>query len=460
MTTTTDDKALYRAFVACLIVVSLPIKNLAYVAPALYLLILWQHGERRIFYRVALLSAAMLVISFIAILWDHASGRTVNFPGPFFGLMTYAPLFVLLCETFDRTIDQPAYERFAAICAKFILIQSAVGICQFIVTSNPDAVCGTFGLLDGLRLQITIAQVYFTFTIFGMILFLVPVAQDWLIRISIAIGALTCVLAQSGHQTIFFVAALVGCGLARVANVGTLVRTAAAAGLIILLVMTFYPDSAWLAREWYGKMTDSGNSPKRLAIESAASAMAEPKVLLVGTGLGQFSSRAALISSNEYLNIKLPEIITGRSDYFDEQVWPYLLLFNEVGEGSAMAKPYMSVVSLPVELGAVLFSALFAVICLSIVRCGRIMVVSRDQLGQIGFGMTVGIIFFVLCCLIENYAEFSQAIFVPFILFIVAGSRAKTLLRDADAANSSKSISKPYAAGARLVRKQVVKRSC
>jgi hypothetical protein len=39
--------------------------------------------------------------------------------------------------------------------------------------------------------------------------------------------------------------------------------------------------------------------------------------------------------------------------------------------------------------------------------------------------------FFMLCCSIENYAEFSQAVFVPFILFIAAGSRAQTILRTA-----------------------------
>jgi hypothetical protein len=56
------------------------------------------------------------------------------------------------------------------------------------------------------------------------------------------------------------------------------------------------------------------------------------------------------------------------------------------------------------------------------------MIGNRDQLGRIGFAMMAGILFFLQCCLIENYAEFSQAVFVPFILFVVAGSRAQTIL--------------------------------
>jgi len=339
MTATTDTKALYRAFLVCLVVASLPIKNFAYVTPALYLLILWLHGERRVAGRVALLCSAILVISFIAILWDHLGGRTVNLPGVWFGLVTYAPLMVVLCETFGRTIDQPTYDRFVTVCAWFILFQSLIGIFQFVATRNTDAVCGTFGLLDGFRQSITIAQVYFTFTILGMILFLVPAASQWLPRMAIVIGLLTCVIAQSGHQLIFFVVALVVCGLARLSQFGTFVRTIAAATAMTFLVLQFYPDTVWLAREWYEKVTDTSDSPKRLALEGAVSILEEPKNLLIGTGLGQYSSRAALISSDEYLNIKLPRFLTGRSDYFDENIRPSLVLFEEVGDGSAMAKP-------------------------------------------------------------------------------------------------------------------------
>ena len=49
-----------------------------------------------------------------------------------------------------------------------------------------------------------------------MILFLVPVAnQRRLYKVAIAAGVIVCVMAQSGHQTIFFVFTLVACGLSR-----------------------------------------------------------------------------------------------------------------------------------------------------------------------------------------------------------------------------------------------------
>jgi hypothetical protein len=457
MTETNDANPLYRAFLACLIMASLPVKNAAYVAPILYLLILFAHGEYRTFARVVVLCSAIAMISNVSVLWDHLSGRVVNVPGVWFGLITYAPLFVVLCESLSRTMDQRTYERIGRLCAWFILFQSVIGVCQFVASRNPDAVCGTFGLFDGFQNRITIAQVYFTFTIFGMILFLVPLGSQRLFQVAIAAGVLICVIAQSGHQTIFFVVTLIGCALTRVSHIGTLARAVVAAALMGLLVLQFYPNTIWLAGEWYRKVTDTSQSPKWLACEGAASILSEPKNMFIGTGLGQYSSRAALITSNEYLNVQLPGFMTGRSDYFNQHIQPSLELFNEIGEGSAMAKPYMSAISLPVELGVVLFTALLVAVCNRITWCARLMMGNIGQLGQIGFTMLVGILFFALCCFIENYAEFSQAVFVPFILFIVAGSRAQTQLRAAEynlpetAAGASRLPKTSYPVGTRLL---------
>src|SRR4051812_117717 len=285
MNPSNESKALFRAFVACLIVASLPIKNAAYATPVLYLLILWLHGDRRVLGRVLLLSSVVLMISSIAVLWDHLAGQTVNFPGVWLALLTYGPLFVVMCETFSRTIDQATYDKFAKICVWFILFQSAVGVFQFVATRNSDAVCGTMGLWDGFKPSVTIVQVYFTFVVFSMMLFLVPAASNWMNRLALATGAMICVLAQSGHQTIFFVATFLVCALMRVSHFGTLVRTLIAAAVLSLLLIEVYPDTIFVAREWYYKVLDTSNSPKRLVYEGALSILAKPKNMLIGTGL-------------------------------------------------------------------------------------------------------------------------------------------------------------------------------
>jgi len=424
---TKDTNALFQAFVACLIVISLPVKNFSYVTPALYLLILWWHGERRLLGRVVVLCSVVALISGIALLWDHLSGRTVNPPGLWLALLTYSPLFVVLCETFSRTIDQATYDKFARVCAWFILFQSVVGLIQYVATGNTDAVCGTMGLFDGFVPSITIVQVYFTFVVFGMMLFLAPVANQRLNQVAIAAGILVCVLGQSGHQNIFFVVALVGCSLTRMSRIGTVVRTVVAAAVLCLLVVELDPETFEVAQEWYRRVTDSSDSPKRMVYEGALSILEGPKNMLIGTGLGQYTSRASLMTSNEYLNVSLPPFFTGKSDYFEDYISPSLVLFEEIGEGSAMAKPYMTMISLPVELGLVVSIVLLAVICRRFVWCAGLMAGNGEQIRWIGLSMMAGTLFFVLCCFIENYGEFSQAIFVPFILYIVAGSRARTI---------------------------------
>jgi hypothetical protein len=449
MAEATESKALFRAFVACLIVASLPIKNLAYITPALYLGILWLHGETRVLRRTAVLCSGLLLVSFFAVLWDHLDGQTVNLPGVWFGLLTHAPLIVLLCETFGRTIDQSVYDRFAKACVWFVLFQSFVGFVQFAVSRNPDAVCGTFGLLDGFRQTITIAQVYFTFTLFGMILFLIPATGQPGVKIAMATGVVICILAQSGHQTMFFVVTLILCGLARISRLGTLSRAVAAAAVVSALVLQIYPDTLSIARDWYHKVTDTSNSPKRMVYEGAVAILDDPKNVLIGTGLGQYSSRAALITSDEYLNVKLPGFMAGSSDYFSRYIRPSLDVFEDFGEGSAIAKPYMSLITLPVELGIVLSVALLMAVGRNALWCIRIMSSGCGQAGRIGFAMLVGIIFFLLCCTIENYAEFSQAVFAPFILFVVAGSRTQTVLRRADSVEPAQWIRTSYGLAAR-----------
>jgi hypothetical protein len=429
MNTTSGGQGIYRAFLACLVIVSLPIKNFAYVAPACYLLVLLLNREYRVAGRMLLLSSLVLLVSAVAIVWDHLAGRTVNFPGLWLGLITYAPLLIVLCETFDRKINDATYQKLVTACVWFIVLQSFVGVFQFMATGNPDAVCGTFGLLDGFKQQITITQVYFTFTVFGMILFLIPAANRWPPRIAIAMGVLICMLAQSGHQIIFFVVSLVLCGMLRLSSIGTLARTFAAATVMMALMLQFYPNTIWLAQEWYRKAAETPDSPKRLALEGAAAILAEPKNLLMGTGLGQYSSRAALITSDEYLSVKLPRVLTGRSTYFDEHIRQSLFLFDKIGEGSAIAKPYMSAVSIPVEWGLVPCFIFLFIICRQLIWSAKVMWAHADQLGWFGFATMVGILFFLMCCLVENYAEFSQAIFAPFVLFVAARSRAETMLR-------------------------------
>ena len=193
-------EALYWSFVVCLVVVSLPIKNLAYLAPLVYLAVQYWYGNQRLIARTLTLAAVVAIVSLLAVMWDSLRAQAVNLPVVAMGILTYLPLLIVLSERATRKINEATFRRFVDLCALFVIVQSAIGLLQFAAFGNPDTVCGTYGLLDGMHSTVTIAQVYFTFTIFGMLLFMLPDIRRPLVATAFAIGLTACAVAQSGPR--------------------------------------------------------------------------------------------------------------------------------------------------------------------------------------------------------------------------------------------------------------------
>jgi len=433
--------ALYWSFLVCLAVVSLPIKNLAYLAPLVYLALQFRTGNYRLLGRTAVLMSVVATVSLISIVWDSLRLQQVNLPGVAVGLLTHLPLLIVLCERYDRTIDDALFRRFVDLCSWFVLVQSAIGLAQFAAFGNPDSVCGTYGLLDGMHGTITISQVYFTFTIFGMLLFLLSEIRRPLVAASFAAGLLTCAVAQSGHQTIFLAVALGVCGFVGVVRLRIILLGGVLVAALAGFVFIFYPETYELSYEWYQKVVVHPDSPKRIVVDGGWTVLGDAKNALLGAGLGQYCSRAALITSNTYLSADLPTLLTGQSDYFAAYVQEGRSVFAHVGEGSAISKPYFSILSLLTELGPLLCLPLAAAVGIALKRNHRSTRSKLPDVATMGFAANVGIVFFLLCCLVENYAELPQAVFLPLLLYVVALSRMRTRRRN-DSGN-------PNRAGAR-----------
>ena len=195
-----SSNSFYYTFLICLCLVSIPIKNFAYIVPLVYLLLQMWAGNQRLTIRTAMLSGVVLTLSAVSLLWDASHGQQVNVPGMLLALLTFLPLLILLCETFDRRIDDALFRRLLTLCGWYVIAQSSVGIVQFVASANPDAVAGTFGLFDFLNERITIAHVYFTFTMYCMILFLSCDLKRPLSLAAIGMGLLTTTMAHSAHQ--------------------------------------------------------------------------------------------------------------------------------------------------------------------------------------------------------------------------------------------------------------------
>lgn len=413
-----------NSVLVCLLLIAMPIKNSAYLVPPVFIAMQMLSGNMRFVGRTLLWWSVLVCISTLSILIDSLSGKEVNLPGLYFGFLTFASFVVILALRSDFTISPAHWRGLRIAVAWFVIIQSLIGMMQFAMSGDPDTVCGTFGLLD-FRGGVTIAQVYLTFNLFAMVMFLLTDMRGLLAKSAIVVGLLACALAHSGHQIVFFVASLTLVGalqmrLRDVAKLGAL--------LLVLVVLTANVSMIYWSdiEGWYRKAVVEEDSPKRMVTLSAVEVMSGPKNLLLGVGLGQYSSRAALITSGNYLSTELPRSLTGTSDYFRDFILPARYEYQQHGEGSAISEPFCSALNLIVELGVPLAALLLFAVSKQFYR-NRLLTRSTDSHTRaVGLWANVGLVFFVLCCFIENYVEFPQAIFLPALLYVAAKASTRT----------------------------------
>jgi hypothetical protein len=318
----------------------------------------------------------------------------------------------------DFAISPARWQQLRVVVAWFVIVQSVLGILQYAASGFHDAVCGTFGLLD-FRGGVTICQVYLTFNLFAMLMFLFTDTCGLLAKVAIVLGLVACALAHAGHQTVFFVLSLAFVAMLQL-RVKDFVKLTSVLLLVVGVTVTMsaiYWDDM---RGWYQEAGVAENSPKKLVTNAAAEIMSSPKNLTLGVGMGQFGSRAALISSGEYLTVPLPRTFVGESQYHWEHIRPALVEHMERGQGSAISQPFYSALNLIVEFGVPLVALLLFFVSKQFYRNWRLTRSMDSHTRAVGLWANVGLVFFVLCCFIENYVEFPQAIFLPALLYVAA----------------------------------------
>lgn len=419
-----SDSAFLGLFVFSLVLVSIPIKNFAYIVPPLYLVaqLFWLDTATAV--RTLLAIAFTTCISCLSLFVDSSRGQVVNLPGVLLGALTLLPLFMMITARFDHRVDEASFRLISRIVAWYVILQAIVGAVQLAASGNSDAVCGTLGLFDFLLGSITITQVYFGFLMLSMVLFLLLDYSTLLAKVGIVAGVIVSALSQSGHQSVFFAVSLLCFAVLQSRHLKMMVGVGCVLIGLLTLVLYWYPDTVDNSKQWYDKTINTPDSPKRLAVQGAKIILSDPKNLLLGTGLGQYSSRAALITSGEMLRLPLPALVTGQSDYYRNYLAPSFEVFKERGEGSAISKPYFTWLSILVEFGVLQSMAILFLAIAMVGKCITYMYDSSLSKARTGMVGAIGFVFLVLCCSVENYAEFPQAIFIPYLLFVVGLSRA------------------------------------
>jgi hypothetical protein len=409
----------YLLAILCVLGAATPIKSLQFLLPLVAAAILVWRREHRMCLRLAGWVAALIVISYSSMLIDVVRGRDVGVWGPIIAIFEYLPLLIVFCSDSSVGLEEGEDSRLFSLLIWFVIAEALIGWAQLAKTGNSDAVTGTFGLLS----DVTIGQVYYTFGVFTVTAYIQIRARGLFAGIAVLLGLSACVIAQSGHQTVFALIALIVIVLCSLKDRRGLARQILAASALVGLVLYFYPETVDASMGWFEKVFIEPSSPKTLLIQAIGDQLSDPKNLLLGTGLGQFCSRAALILSGDYLaNASLPTFMTAKSLYFSQQIEPLLYLHQEYGEGSAISQPYLSIATWLIEAGAVMCSMVAVVIAKEFMMLLRGMRSADRHAVAAARTLMFFLIFFLLCSFVENYAEFTPATMLPAVLYVLARS--------------------------------------
>jgi hypothetical protein len=419
-----EERKLFGAFIALIVIVAFPGKLLFYLSPGVLMLISIFTGRFIRFWRLVGILFGIVGLSLATIAFDVADGGHANMPGLVFGVITYLPIFILWSLSKDFRVSERLAWRLANACLVFMLVESALGWVQWVITRNGDFVSGTFGLFDTATNEVTISQVNFCFTLFCMSVYCAIWSHKRRMKLGCGVALTAALVGEAAHQTLFFIVlmpALAATGGRRFR------RLAASIGIVgALFAGACVVDPALIdnINGWADKVLLDPTSPKRLAVSGAVELM-EGKNLLLGVGLGQFSSRAAILTSGG-TSVHMPKILLDSSTYYERFMKMPAFNFQQNGGGSAMAMPYFSVLSVITEFGLV-FAAIFTFkIVQTVIENIRLGAASQEA-WRVSCYCNFLIGFLFLCSFIQNYLELTQAIIIPILLYIVSKARLRAL---------------------------------
>jgi len=428
-----EEHKLLGAFIALIIIVAFPGKFLFYISPAVLILISLFAGGFVRFWRLVGIMFGMVALSLATITFDLVDGSHANMPGLVFGVIGYLPIFILWSLSKDFRVSERFAWRLANACLVFILLEAAFGSAQWVITQNGDFVSGTFGLFDTVTNELTISQVNFCFTLFCMTVYCAIWIHKRRMKLGCGVALAAVLLASTAHQTLFFIALMPALAVTGGRRFRRLVVSIGIMGALFVGTFFFDPGIVEHIDGWVDKVLLTPASPKRLSVTAALELM-QGKNLLLGVGLGQFSSRAAILSSGSGTSVNLPKMLVDTSTYYERFMKVPIFRFRQYGEGSAMAMPYFSVLSVITEFGLVFAALLLFKIVQTVIENIRLGAASPAA-WRVSFYCNFFIGFLFLCSFIQNYLELTQAIMIPVLLYIVSKARLRALAESAAASD-------------------------
>jgi hypothetical protein len=352
----------------------------------------------------------------------------------YFFLVTCSAPLVLLCD-FRGLVTPPVLRGMRRVTLWVLVLEALYGLAQGIVQI---AARGTTDVATGDAIRGTVepylfsargvgSNQIFALLVSSLVLFVIGTSERgrWK-RTAPALGLILVVyvLASVMHSILFFgVAGCVAVGLSRAKG-----RVGRGALLLVValvggLTCFFLPANLAMAPRMVRESLDIrpwSPSPKAFATYSTLWELPrrEPWQPLVGLGPGQYSSRAALIRSGQYLSVDgIVPIYT--TPYTDQFILPLAApFFSGVRSGSTYF-PFYSWLSLYGELGVPGVAAGVAALLWFVVKLSG---AGDRRFPLLSHSLTALALYVALLGFQDNYWEWTQAVLPAFVL-LRAGSQ-------------------------------------
>ena len=308
----------------------------------------------------------------------------------------------------------------------FVIIQSVIGILQFAACGDPDAVCGTFGLLDFLG-GITIAQVYLTFNLFAMIMFLMTDTRTRLEnaadrRRSLGLPAGTL---RTPDAVLHRLA-----GDRRHAAIAVAGHAQARRGVVAVLVVLMASVSSIDRHdidEWYRKVALEKDSPKKMVTDLGGEPDVGTEEPAAGHGDGAIRQSCGADLVRRVFVDGAAQVADGRVPLLSRSVLAAVVRISGPRRGKCDQSAVLFGDEFDRRAGAAAgFGFVLRARFTTSTATGGLLARPDSHARSVGMWANVGLVFFVACCFIENYIEFPQAIFLPALLYFAALSTTKT----------------------------------
>lgn len=439
-------KAFFSTFLLALAITWAPINSLAYIMPLFCLawFIVRSNSGKTLLYSFCYLILFFFILFFYEILYYNTQDINFQAGGAVLTLITYSSFIFLLFTPHRIYHNQYSYLKFAKVIKLLILIQATLGVVQLFCTmalksfsfdgAMGDKVKGTISPFSFLTDKSDFGNISFATNMVFLLFFFAPYVLTYKRgKLIFAWGVFSLICASVLHILLAVIGAIiiVGFFFRRFSKVSyKIFYVILIIGVGVGFLAKLQPSNFSLIKN-YAIIYAEAKSPK---VTSTIDVVTEvpnnyPMMLLLGFGPGQYSSRASLIATGKYLggmdNKKkyffLPNSMTKP---FEDYLWDDWIesTNKEVYGGSAMSKPFYSVMSIYTEFGLIALVAILGWIAYQFIKLRKVYlkktVTIEDNITKLlAFSIALSMLFLLFVCFIENYLEISQAIF-PGLLMI------------------------------------------